>query len=195
MRELVFLLEEASAKAMLQSLLPRFLDARIQQRLIAFEGKQDLERQMVRRIKGYANPSARFIVLRDQDSTPDCRIVKNRLLGLCAKANRQATYLVRVACHELESFYLADLSAVEISMGLTGLARRQRSARFRSSDQIEKPSLVLARLTNGKYQKVSGSRQLGAHLDLDNQGSVSFKNLILGIRKLEQELLALHENN
>ena len=41
MRELVFLLEEASAKAMLEGLVPRLLDDRIQVRLITFEGKQD----------------------------------------------------------------------------------------------------------------------------------------------------------
>ena len=42
-KELVFLLEEESAKAMLESLLPRMLDPEIKPRLLAFEGKQDLE--------------------------------------------------------------------------------------------------------------------------------------------------------
>ena len=42
MKELVFLLEEASAKAMLESLLPRILHPDIHTRLIPFEGKQDL---------------------------------------------------------------------------------------------------------------------------------------------------------
>ncbi len=49
MRELVFLLEEPSAKAMLESLLPRLLDTGITTRLLAFEGKQDLEKQMVKK--------------------------------------------------------------------------------------------------------------------------------------------------
>lgn len=63
MRELVFLLEEDSAKALLESLLPRLLSADFPCRFIAFEGKQDLERQMVKRIRGYQNPEARFCVL------------------------------------------------------------------------------------------------------------------------------------
>ena len=83
MKELVFLLEEASARALLESLLPRFLNPSIQPRLIIFEGKQDLEKQMTRRIRHYANPQTRFIVLRDQDSAPDCRDVKARLLKRC----------------------------------------------------------------------------------------------------------------
>ncbi|MEY2633463.1 MAG: hypothetical protein RIR00_2117 [Pseudomonadota bacterium] len=80
MKELVFLLEEDSARAMLQSLLPRLLSPEIGFRLIPFQGKQDLEKQCVRRIRGYINPEARFIVLRDQDSAPDCRVIKSRLL-------------------------------------------------------------------------------------------------------------------
>lgn len=44
MRELVFLLEEASAKAMLESLLPRILHEETRFRCIPFEGKQDLEK-------------------------------------------------------------------------------------------------------------------------------------------------------
>ena len=191
MKELVFLLEEESAKAMLQGLLPRILDPQVQLRLMAFEGKQDLEKQMVKRMRGYVNPHARFIVLRDQDSTPDCRQVKAELLGLCVQAGRHAVSLVRIACHELEAFYLADLQAVESALGIAGLVRHQNTARFRAADHVESPSRELAKLTRGAYQKVSGSRQLGPHLNIDNGRSVSFKNLIAGVRRMEQELLAL----
>ena len=82
MRELVFLLEEGSAKALLDALLPRMLDSRIVTRTIAFEDKQDLERQLMKRLRGYVNPDARFLVLRDQDSAPDCTVIKHKLLAL-----------------------------------------------------------------------------------------------------------------
>lgn len=191
MKELVFLLEEASAKAMLDGVLPRMLDAQIQTRMIVFEGKQDLEKQMVRRMRGYANRRARFIVMRDQDSTPDCKVVKAKLLGLCQQAGRQSASLVRLACHELESFYLADLRAVEVALKISGLARHQNKARFRAPDQVVSPSLEMSKLTNDAYQKVSGSRQIGPHLEIENDRSDSFRNLIAGIRRLEQELLEL----
>ena len=193
MKELVFLLEEESARAMLLGLLPRFLDPQVQPRLMVFEGKQDLEKQMVKRLRGYMNPHARFIVLRDQDSTPDCTVVKAKLLGLCAQAGRQAVSLVRIACRELESFYLADLQAVEAAFGLTCtcLLRHQTKARFRNPDRLESPSQELAKLTHRAYQKVSGSRQIGPHLDIANERSSSFKSLIAGVRRLEKELLAL----
>ncbi|MEQ1804334.1 MAG: DUF4276 family protein [Burkholderiaceae bacterium] len=191
MKELVFLLEEESAKAMLQELLPRFLDPGVHPRLIAFEGKQDLEKQIVKRMRGYANPNARFIVLRDQDSAPDCRKIKAKLKRLCANAGRAAVTLVRIACRELEAFYLADLQAVESALGLSGLLRHQNAARFRDVDRVENPSHELTRLTKGAYQKVSGSRRLGQHLSIDNERSASFRNLIAGVRRMEQELLLL----
>lgn len=195
MKELVFLLEEESAKAMLESLLPRILDAGIKPRLLAFEGKQDLEKQMVKRMKGYLNPHARFIVMRDQDAAPDCRAVKEALSARCAEAGRQGVAMVRIACHELESFYLADLAAVESGLGITGLAKHQSTAKFRSPDALQKPSNELLTLTKQRYQKVSGSRAIGHHLDAGNERSSSFKNLIAGIKRMELELLALHSQS
>ncbi len=193
MRELVFLLEEASAKAMLETLLPRILHADIWPRYISFEGKQDLERQMGKRLRGYINPQARFIVLRDQDNAPDCMAIKAGLVERCRQAGREATSMVRIACKELESFYLADLRAVEQALGLNNLASLQGSAKFRNPDHLGSPSKELATLTSGTYQKVSGSRSIGQFLDPTNERSPSFKNFIKGIRRLESQLLALPE--
>ena len=59
MSKLVFLLEEESAKNMLQGILPRMLpDTPVQ--YITFEGKQDLEQQMVRKIRLWREPDSRF---------------------------------------------------------------------------------------------------------------------------------------
>jgi len=194
-KELVFLLEEESARAMLSGLLPRVLDPNVRPRWIVFEGKQDLERQLVKRLRGYLNPNARFLVLRDQDSVPDCTVVKARLVNLCGAAGRNAVSLVRIACRELEAFYLAALKAVETALDLKGLARHQLAARLRAPDLLGTPSGELAKLTGGAYQKVSGSRLLGPHLDVGNARSASFKNLVAGVRRLQQELLALPDSH
>ncbi len=191
MKELVFLLEEGSAKAMLESLLPRILRSDIRPRFIPFEGKQDLERQMLKRLRSYLNPQARFIVLRDQDSAPDCVALKLRLAERCQQAGQAEKTLVRIACKELETYYLADLLAVEQGLSIKKLARQQNSANFRSPDLLGNPSKELERLTKGHYQKVSGSRAIGKFLDLANERSPSFKNLVKAIRRMESELLAL----
>ena len=69
--ELVFFLEEPSAKAMLQGVIPRLLPD-IEVRYIVFEGKQDLEKRLPIRLRAWQNPESRFLVLRDQDSG-DCK--------------------------------------------------------------------------------------------------------------------------
>ncbi len=191
MKELVFLLEERSARALLQSLLPRCLSADIQFRLVPFDGKQDLEKQLERRIRAYQNPHARFIVLRDQDSHPDCRKLKKSLLDLCANSGKTRHCLVRIACMELEAFYIADLEAVEKALKLDKLAAQQGTRKFRAPDRLGSPSRELRSLTKNCYEKVAGSREIGKHLDLNNGRSPSFRNLMSGIRRMESELLAL----
>lgn len=189
MKELVFLLEEESAEEMLKGLLPRILPPGIIPRFIAFEGKQDLEKQLTRRIRGYHNPLARFVVLRDQDSNPHCTAVKARLVELCAASGR-TDVLVRIACRELESFYLADLTAVERGLGMVGLAHQQDGKKFRSPDSLGSPAQELKKLTKGRYQKVGGSRGIAPLLDLDNSRSASFRNLVAGIRRIATEMAA-----
>lgn len=189
MREMVFLLEELSAKALLESLLPRILNKDVTFRCIPFEGKQDLEKQLMRKIRGYQNDHARFIVLRDQDSHPICMDIKRQLLKLCSDSGKGDRCLVRIACTELETFYLADLSAVKQALELNGLARQQDGRKYRAPDQLGNPSKELKTLTVHRYEKVAGSRAIGQHLDPDNTRSPSFRNLIAAIRRMEAELI------
>ena len=179
MSEIVFLLEEPSAEAMLQGLLPKVLPPGRPHRCIVFEGKQDLEKQMVKRMRGYLVPGARFVVLRDQDAG-DCKNIKDRLVRKCADARRKHA-LVRIACHELESWYLADLAAVEKGLGAKRLVRLQGERRFRAPDSIASPSRLLKEIAPG-YQKVGGSRAIGPHLDPTNQRSRSFAVFVDGVR-------------
>ncbi len=195
MRELVILVEELSAKRLLESVLPRLgLDLSIRCNVIPFRGKQDMGKQLTGKLRGYGNQQARFLVLRDQDSVPDCRILKAELLTKCRDAGKEAVTLVRIACHELETIYLADLAAVEKALGQKGLAKQQEVEKFRHPDRKPSPSNELMLLTKGAYQKVSGSRVIGQHLDLTNTRSPTFRNLLAGIRRLETELLTVPAN-
>jgi len=190
MRELVFFLEEESAKALLAGLIPRLIpaDSPVRTRFIVFEGKQDLDRQLERKLRGYLNRKASFIVLRDQDRT-DCHKAKSSLVARCHKAGRPNT-VVRIACRELEAFYLGDLRAVELGLRVSGLLPKQKKANFRNPDQVHSPSQELARLTNRRYQKVAGSRAIAPYLDLEKPGSRSFRHLIEAVRSAAARLEA-----
>jgi hypothetical protein len=169
-------LEEPSAKEMLKGILPRLLPGDIEPLYIVFEGKQDLEKQLARKLRGWLEPNTVFLVMRDQDS-PDCKSVKKRLSDLCRDAGKPET-LVRIACHELESFYFGDLNAVEKGLKLTNIAGHQRKAKYRIPDNIINPYDELRKITNGNYQQIIGSRSIAPYLSLNNNKSRSFNALI-----------------
>ena len=160
MRQLVFFLEERSAEEMLRGFLPKIIPADVEPRFIVFEGKQDLEKQLVKRLRGYRHPNALFVVMRDQDAQLNCKKIKAQLLKLCNQARRKAV-LVRIVCRELESFYLADLQAVEDGLGLSRLASQQQTRKFRDPDHLGSPKEELKKLTKYQYQQVAGSRAIG----------------------------------
>ena len=185
MSEIVFFLEEASAEALLSTMLPRFLPPLVGYRCLVFEGKQDLEKQMVRRMRGYRVPGARFVVLRDQDAS-DCRTVKRALKRKCEEAHHPEA-VVRIACRELESWYLADLAAVERALDKPGLQSLQHKRHYRTPDAIVTPSRMLTRIAPA-YQKVGGSRAIGPELDLTNTRSRSFEHFVAAVRRLAADL-------
>lgn len=107
MTTLVFLLEEPSAEAMLEALLPRILPDGYLYQFVVFEGKSDLEKRLVMRLREWRKPDCRFIVMRDKDSDI-CTEVKAGLRQKCREGQHPEA-LVRIACCELESWYLGDL--------------------------------------------------------------------------------------
>jgi len=181
MSHIVFLLEEPSAKEMIRGLLPR-LQHGADYRCIVFEGKQDLERNLVRKMRHYNVPDSKFIVMRDQDAA-DCKKIKLKLEELCKKTKKK-DFLVRIACRELESWYLADLKAVENGLQLPGISKFQNKKKYRIPDLLHSTSYELERLTCGKYQKISGSRTIGPFLDCNNHRSNSFRIFVNGIKKI-----------
>lgn len=185
MTKLVFLLEEPSAKEMLNGLLPRLLPREISYQCVVFEGKTDLEKQIPKKLRGWREPGVCFVILRDQDRG-DCRDIKAKLTEICRQAGHEAA-LVRIACRELESWYMADLKAVEKGLRIENLARKQEKQKYRKPDQVDAPARELERLTQNRYQKVSGSRAIGPHLDIGNRRSNSFRVFVQGIERIVEQ--------
>ncbi len=181
MTTLVCFLEEASAKAFLEGVFPRLLPDGISVKYVVFEGKQDLEKQIVRKLRNWQKPNSVFLVMRDQDAA-NCTTVKANLVRLCKEAQKSET-LVRIACRELESFYFGDLSAVEAALQIT-LSSYKNRAQYRIPDNIVNPSKELEKITGGMYQKVGGSREIGKVISLDGNSSQSFRTLLSGIKRL-----------
>ena len=171
-------------KVLLEGLLPRFFPT-LQFLCIVHEGKQDLEKSIPRKLKAWAEPDVRFIVLRDRDAE-DCKILKRRLLGLCKKAGRPET-IVRIACRELEAWYLGEPGALATAYGderLRGLGEKER---FRDPDEVVRPSEALEELVPA-FQKVAGARLMADLLSREANRSRSFQVLMEGIeRELDKQ--------
>jgi hypothetical protein len=167
---------------MLKGILPRFLPDNIYFRYVVFQGKQDLEKNLKLKLRAWRLPNCSFIVIRDQDSG-DCKRIKVKLANICKNAGKTGV-LIRIACHELESFYLGDLAAVEKGLDLKGIEKKQNWRKFQDPDSVGNPSEELFKLTNNVYDKVSGSRAIGGYLDLNSNISKSFNVLISGIKSL-----------
>ena len=91
--------------------------------------------------------------------------------------------MVRIACREMESWFLGDLQAVEKAYNIGGLSRRQQQRKYRNPDGLNNAAQELRRLVP-TYQKISGARTIGQHMDINNNCSVSFRVFIEGVYKV-----------
>ncbi len=178
MKQLVFLLEEESMKALLDVLLPQILPQEINFLCIPHEGKQDLEKSIPRKLRAWQTPDTSFVIVRDKDGA-DCIEIKNHLVNLCVQAGRNDS-LVRIACHELESWFLGDLAAVEKAFNIKKLAEQQRNKKYKEPDKLSNASEELEKLVKG-YRKVSGAKKIAAYMAIDQNYSHSFNCFISGV--------------
>ncbi|CAK0747669.1 DUF4276 family protein [uncultured Gammaproteobacteria bacterium] len=182
MARIVFMVEEPSIKVFLDKALPRFFPT-MDFLCIPHQGKQDLEKSLPRKLKGWTYPEDRFVVIRDKDRD-DCVGLKQSLVTLCAKAGRPDT-LVRIACHELEAWYIGDPAGMATAFASPALAAIAKKKKFRNPDIIQKPSLEIKILYPG-FQKIRGARSVADHLSYTRNNSKSFRILIEGLARITQ---------
>jgi hypothetical protein len=180
--ELVIFCEELSAKVFLDEFLPPHLPQGITLVTIKHEGKTDLQKSLPRKLKAWLNPEAKFVVLHDKDHN-DCIQLKAQLRQICSVARPDIQPLIRIACHEIESWYLGDLTALQKAFPSFRPNAVKNAAKFRDVDALSNASEELTKLVP-QYEKVSGSRQLGHVMRPDENTSHSFHVFWDGIQTL-----------
>lgn len=178
---LVFLLEEPSAKAFLDIYLPRVLPDHVTFQTVPHQGKSDLQKSVPKKLAAWRTPDTCFVVMQDQDAN-DCRDLKEQLIRLCCDAGRPNT-LVRIACRELEAWFLGDLEAVAQAYPGFAWARYIGKARYRDPDALMHPSREIKQLIPD-FQKVSGARALAPHIEFDRNRSQSFRAFLEGVTRM-----------
>lgn len=189
---LEFLVEEPSAEAFLQRLLPHILPSGCSFEVRTFQGKGDLIKNLLPRLRGYAAwmPSDwRIVVLVDRDDD-DCITLKGRMeeaakdsgLGTRNSPIQGGWRVVnRIAIEELEAWYFGDWGAVQKSF--PGVPRTiPEKAPFRNPDSIKGGTweaferiLKAAGHHQSGLRKVEAARLMGEQLRPDACTSPSFR--------------------
>ena len=176
--EIVFLLEEKSARSLLNSLLPRILPG-IRCICIPHQGMGELQQKIPEKLREWRTPGARFVVLHDQDDG-DCKLLKSKLLGLCAKGGRSDA-IVCITCRELEAWYWGDLEAVAKIYPRFKPQNIKNREKLRHTDAIMEPAEALEKRIPG-FHKGNTAKRIGPHMNLDNNNSPSFQHFIKKVR-------------
>ncbi|MEQ9370950.1 MAG: DUF4276 family protein [Coleofasciculus chthonoplastes F3-SA18-01] len=185
---IIFLLEEASINRVLDKILPQLIPDKITYICIPHQGKQDLAKSIPNKIKSFhqISPSTEFVIVHDQDSH-DCKKLKTKLLNICQTAGKPDA-MIRIICHELESWFLGDLAAVEKAYNLKpySLSRRQNQNKYRDPDRLNSAKEELTKLLPAGYYYYPGthSKEIAPHLSLTDNKSRSFQIFCQGIQKI-----------
>ena len=194
-------LEEPSAEAFLQGLLPRLMPVGTTWNLIVFQGKTDLLGNLERRLKGYQSWMPRdwkIVVLIDKDRT-NCRALKMRMevaataAGLITKSaatGGRFVVLNRIAVEELEAWFFGDPTAlaaafpgVSPNLGATAAYRNPDAIAGGTWEALERV-LQRAGYYGGGLPKIEVAREMSAHMEVNRNTSASFQSFVRGMAAL-----------
>lgn len=178
-----FLLEEPSMANFLEIILPKILpDGFVLNEncfLRPHSGKSDLVKSIPRKVKVFSHfhEPAKIVIVHDQDSN-NCISLKEELIGLCQN-NGNCPVLIRIACRELEAWYLGDMDAIESVYGRFKADKYRNTAKFRNTDLCN-PSDELTKIIP-EFQKGYASKTIPKHMNIYKNNSDSFKQFVRGL--------------
>jgi hypothetical protein len=177
------LVEEPSMKNFLIGILPNVLPAGYYLNSNCFirehQGKHDLRKSIPKKVRAYSHLKSpvKVIIIHDQDSS-DCKILKADLVNL-VKSNSNIPFLVRIACRELEAWYIGDMNALEAIYPVFKASKYTNWSMFRNPDNCN-ASDELRKLIP-MFQKGVASTEIPKYINLSKNRSGSFNQLITGI--------------
>jgi Domain of unknown function (DUF4276) len=189
-----FLVEEPSMEAFLEELLPPLLADRATFKVHAHQGKPDLMRKLMARLRGYSKwlpINYRIVIIVDRDGD-ECAALKQQMencsvaAGLRTRSRVGATAwqaVNRIAIEELEAWFFGDWHAVREAYSNVA-ANIPTKAQYRNSDAIaggtwEALERILRRggYFVGGYRKVEAAKEIGRHFAPTRCSSASFRAL------------------
>ncbi|MCQ4158807.1 DUF4276 family protein [Roseomonas sp. GC11] len=200
--QLVFFVEEPSAEAELNALLPKLLAGRARWQIIDFGSKYGLLGKLEQRLRGYKKQigqgeALRLVVMLDRDRD-DCIALKARLeevarrAGLTTKSRAAPdgafTVLNRIVIEELESWFIGDADALR--RAFPSLPQiNARKPPFNNPDnggswETLHRFLKKHGIYGNSYPKIEAARKIAAHLTPAANRSRSFQVFRSGVEAL-----------
>ena len=183
MTELVVMVEEESARIVVETLLQRMLPDR-GVIVVPHRGRSDLRASVPRKLAAWKHPpDVPFLILHDNDRSI-CMDLKKELIALLPPNARNRTR-IRIVMQELESWYLGDFPAL-CAAGLMSQKKArdlERSAKFRDPDAVAHPKSEFFKLHDDVGQ-IALARRIAPHLDPRNNRSRSFQLFVRTIDAL-----------
>lgn len=203
MRQLEVLVEEPSAKAALEILLPKLMQGNARFVARDFGSKYKLLKVLSQRLAGYAKriqggEDLRILVLIDQDSD-DCYALKQKLenaatgCGLATKSRPDAEgrfFVVnRIVVEELESWFIGDPEALRKAFPKLppatnkGIFAKPDNQNGRAWENLHR-FLKRQGIYKNSYPKIEAAKKITPHIDPARNGSPSFRQFCLGMESL-----------
>ena len=177
------LVEEPSMEFFLRGVLPSLLPEGISLDencfIRAHEGKQHLQREIPPKVRAYQHYSIpiKVIIIQDQDSS-DCKELKQKITAM-VNENSTLPFIVRIACRELEAWYLGDMDALEKTYPHFKAEKHRNKAKFRNPDTCNASDELRKIIPN--FQKSTAARGMPLYMDFSENRSTSFQHLVKGL--------------
>lgn len=189
---LEILVEEQSAEAALQNIIPRIVGNEISFRIITHQGKTDLLKKLAPKLKAYSKwitDEIKIVVLVDLDRD-DCKELKKKLnkiskdSGLTIKTSigelsNDFQILNRIAIEELEAWFFGDKKAIKKTYKRVN-SNELNKPRYSNPDAISNTWEELERLLqkfhyySSGLSKIQNARIISKNMDVQNNYSKSF---------------------
>jgi len=186
-QRLEILVEESSMEQFLNGLLPRILPEGFALNENCFvyphEGKSDLQKRLPKRVRAYQHyPNPVYLmVVQDQDSH-NCLDLKHQQIKLIEQESVETRYIVRIACRELENWFLGDLHTLEKLYPKSKATKYRHKAKFRNTDKVGGAHELQKIIRT--FSKLKLAREMGSEIRTQENSSVSFHHFQKGLQKL-----------
>jgi len=151
------------------------------------QGKSDLKKSIPKKMRVYSKSPypTKVMIIHDQDSN-DCKKLKQELSELArASSSDDFPFLVRIACRELENWYLGDFDSLEKVYPEIKSKRQSMKKKFRNPDNVTGSHEI--KMLTRQFSKAATARSMGPTIAIESNRSPSFQQFVLGLSKLLNE--------